>query len=207
MQLALPVRRSREYVEWLVVEIGRLAVYLRHTDALDADGFIAAQMAEDLADTRPEAMARAFALIRRESKWLPKTVEFLEFHDRAAKQLREESEAASRRAELAEDARVAEDRRLHPENYFSFDDIIKAAASKLSMDRPRTPSPSQSSAHVAPPAPSAALGRCAMCECPLGKGQFRRCQTCDAMICKRKGDCASLHRALHHVAARKEAQA
>ena len=120
-----------------MIEIGNLAVYLRHAEALDTEGIVAAQMAEDLADTRQDVMVQAFRLARREATWLPKTSEMLGFYARALKTRLDEDEADRKAAADEEDRKLREDRRLHPENYVGIDDIIKDTAAKLGMEKPR----------------------------------------------------------------------
>ena len=122
-----------------MIEIGRLAMYLRDTGALDAEGIVAAQMAVDLADTRPEVMQQVMSMARNECTWLPKTVEFRTLYARAHKRQTEIEDAARRREEAAEDERVREDRRQNPDNYIALGDVLKEQAAKLGMDLSRKP--------------------------------------------------------------------
>ena len=141
--MTLPLRRSNAYVAWLVIEIGRLAVHLRDVGALDAAGEVQLQMAKDLADTTPAVMLAAITLARRESIWLPKTKELLEFYARAAKRQQELDAQAEQAAEDAERRALLEERRLHPEEFFDLNAVVQETAPKFDMRRPRhvTPAP------------------------------------------------------------------
>ncbi len=107
------------------MEIGKLAVYLRQQEQLDADGIIAAQMAEDLADTLPAAMPETFRRLRMRSKFFPRPVELLEVYDEVCRERAQQiAREESRRAADAV-ATMLEDKRAHPEKYFSVDDLLR----------------------------------------------------------------------------------
>lgn len=113
---ALPARRSTEYVEWLIVELGRLAAYLGKQDALDSEGYRASEMACDLAWTRPAVMQRALARYRQESAFFPTTKELVDLYQVEARKMRDAEATEQRRQE---DEAMRRLRSEHPERFIS----------------------------------------------------------------------------------------
>ena len=107
-----------------MIEIGRLAVYLRHQDALDSEGIIAAQMARDLADTEPERMALVLHLVRLRCTWLPKTAELLEIYSEEVERHRGNLERKRAEEARRDDEIERFERATHPEKFVSIRDTL-----------------------------------------------------------------------------------
>jgi galactokinase len=120
-----------------VIEIGKLAVYLRQQEQLDSEGVIQAQMAEDLADTNPAVMVATFALARKRCTFLPVTKELIEIYNEA---LRTHNDAADKAARAAEDEAFAKLKREHPERFITVGEVLREggfAEETLAMDARR----------------------------------------------------------------------
>lgn len=133
-RLAVRKPPSLDYVEWLIVSITNLAIYLRDTNALDAEGMVVQKMAEDLAHTGRFEMVDVFMLARRRFKFLPRTMELLDLYAEVRKSHTDQEERQRHKAALDEQAALAEDRRLHPEKYISFGEIVREAGTPKIKD-------------------------------------------------------------------------
>jgi hypothetical protein len=126
----LPQRRSIEYVAWLIVELGRLAAYLGKSDALDKDGYRASEMAQDLADTRPDVMVTALRTLRRETSFFPTTAEILTAYILALTDVHREEEAKDKRRLEAERSRLVRMAKERPEEFVNVKELITEALRK-----------------------------------------------------------------------------
>ena len=126
----LPERRSIEYTAWLIVELGRLAAYLGKSDALDKDGYRASEMAQDLADTRPEVMELALRVLRTETEFFPTTKEIKTAYAVTLRKVRDREDAKAARAQEAELDRLKQLAKDDPDAVVNVKDLITDALRK-----------------------------------------------------------------------------
>jgi hypothetical protein len=118
----LPERRSHDYKCWLAIKLAEIAAALGQQQQLDSAGIRQTAFAEALEDTTPSLMHRAMQQWVRREKFLPTPTEMrgyydVEFHDFHAARLTKER--------AAEDKRTLAEIAAHPEDYFTFEDIVR----------------------------------------------------------------------------------